>query len=94
VRVDVGVDDSGGLKKSVHKTGNKVVEVWLTCAVVDVVEMTDELLVVKGVEEDDEEEEEDVREGIDDEVVAEGYFVSWEVFGPNRSTYRAGLQKM
>ena len=77
--MDVGVDDSEGFKKSVSKTGNKVVKVWLTCAVVDVVEMTDELLVVKGVEEvevEEEEEEEDDKEGIDDEVVAEGYFVS------------------
>lgn len=75
--MDVGVDDSEGFKKSVSKTGNKVVKVWLTCAVVDVVEMTDELLVVKGVEEVEVEvEEEDVKEGIDDEVVAGGYFVS------------------
>ena len=75
--MDVGVDDSEGFKKGVSKTRNKVVKVWLTCAVVDVVGMTDELLVVKGVEEVEvEEEEEDVKEGIDDEVVAEGYFVS------------------
>jgi hypothetical protein len=45
-------------------------EVWLTCVVVDVVEMTDEVLgVIEVVEVDEEDDEEDVRERIDDEVV-------------------------
>lgn len=60
------------LKKKCSQDGEESsFEVWLTCVVVDVVEITDEVLgvidvdkVVKEVDEED-----DVRERIDDEVV-------------------------
>lgn len=73
-----------------NKTVNIVLEVRLTCVVVDVVGMTDEVLgVVEVIKVVKEENEEDVREGID--VVAEGVLVG-DAFGV-RGTYKIGLQK-
>ena len=65
-----------------NKTVNIVLEVRLTCVVVDVVGMTVEVLgVVEVIKVVKEEDEEDVREGID--VVAEGVLVG-DAFGVKR----------